>query len=154
MYERLREEAPAYRNDRYGFWALSRHADVEQALVSWQVFSNSRSDILDVIQADVPLPPGVIMFEDPPAHTAHRGLMSRVFTPKRMAALEDQVRAYCAGCLDPLVGSSGFDLIADGLVRTDPLHDHTVSLDELPVVIERLADDPSSAIKVLVDPTR
>jgi cytochrome P450 len=53
------------------------------------------------------------MFEDPPAHTAHRGLMSRVFTPKRMAALEDQVRQYCAACLDPLVGSSGFDLIAE-----------------------------------------
>jgi (R,R)-butanediol dehydrogenase / meso-butanediol dehydrogenase / diacetyl reductase len=45
------------------------------------------------------------------------------------------------------------DLIADGLVRTEPLHDRTVSLTELPAVIEELADDPSSAIKVLVDPT-
>ena len=32
VYERLREDAPAYRNDRYDFWALSRHADVERAL--------------------------------------------------------------------------------------------------------------------------
>jgi threonine dehydrogenase-like Zn-dependent dehydrogenase len=46
------------------------------------------------------------------------------------------------------------DLIADGRVRTEPLHDRTVGLDELPAVIEQLADDPSSAIKVLVDPTR
>jgi len=46
------------------------------------------------------------------------------------------------------------DLIADGKVRTEPLHDRTVSLAELPAVIEQLADDPSSAIKVLVDPTR
>ena len=91
-YARLREEAPAYHNDRYDFWALSRHADVEKALVNWQVFSNTRSDILDIIKAGVELPPGVILFEDPPAHTMHRGLMSRVFTPKRMAALEDQVR--------------------------------------------------------------
>jgi cytochrome P450 len=113
VYARLREEAPAYHNDRYDFWALTRHADVEQALVDWEVFSNSRSDILDVIKADVDLPPGVIMFEDPPAHTAHRGLMSRVFTPKRMAALEDQVRQYCASCLDPHVGSSGFDVISE-----------------------------------------
>jgi cytochrome P450 len=113
VYEQLRDEAPVYRNDRYGFWALSRHADVERALVDWAHFSSARSDILEVIQADVPLPPGVIMFEDPPAHTAHRGLMSRVFTPKRMAALEDQVRQYCARCLDPLVGSSGFDIIAE-----------------------------------------
>jgi cytochrome P450 len=39
--------------------------------------------------------------------------MSRVFTPRRMAALEGQVRAYCVGCLDPLVGSDGFDVIAE-----------------------------------------
>ncbi len=45
------------------------------------------------------------------------------------------------------------DLIADGLVQTEPLHDRTVSLADLPAVIEELADDPSSAIKVLVDPT-
>ena len=32
-YARLREEAPVYYNERYDFWALSRHADVEKALV-------------------------------------------------------------------------------------------------------------------------
>ena len=77
------------------------------------MFSNTRSDILDIIKAGVELPPGVILFEDPPTHTMHRGLMSRVFTPRRMAALEDQVRDYCARCLDPLVGSGGFDIIAE-----------------------------------------
>jgi len=113
VYERLREESPAYHNDRYDFWALTRHADVEKALVNWQVFSNTRSDILDVIKSGVTLPPGVILFEDPPTHTLHRGLMSRVFTPKRMAALEDQVRDYCIRCLDPLVGSDRFDIIGE-----------------------------------------
>jgi cytochrome P450 len=112
-YARLREEAPAYHNERYDFWALSRHADVEKALLDWPVFSNTRSDILDIIRAGVKLPPGVILFEDPPLHTMHRGLMSRVFTPRRMAELEDQVRQYCVRCLDPLVGSSGFDIIAE-----------------------------------------
>ncbi|HKX67677.1 MAG TPA: cytochrome P450, partial [Intrasporangium sp.] len=112
-YARLREEAPAYYNDRYDFWALSRHADVEMALVNWKAFSSTRSDILDIIKAGVELPPGVILFEDPPVHTMHRGLMSRVFTPRRMAALEDQVRAFCARSLDPLVGSDGFDIIEE-----------------------------------------
>jgi cytochrome P450 len=112
-YARLREEAPAYHNDRYDFWALSRHADVEGALRDWQTFSNTRSDILDIIRSGVELPSGVLLFEDPPVHTRHRGLMSRVFTPRRMAELEDQVRAYCARCLDPLVGSSGFDIITE-----------------------------------------
>ena len=112
-YARLREEAPIYHNEEYDFWALSRHADVEKALVNWSTFSSTRSDILDVIKAGVELPPGVILFEDPPLHTMHRGLMSRVFTPRRMAELEDQVRAFCVSCLDPLVGSDGFDIMAE-----------------------------------------
>ena len=112
-YARLREDAPVYYNDRYDFWALSRHEDVQKALVNWRTFSNTRSDILDIIKADVALPPGVILFEDPPLHTMHRGLMSRVFTPRRMAALEDQVRQFCVRCLDPLVGSGGFDIVAE-----------------------------------------
>jgi len=113
VYARLREEAPAYRNEQYGFWALSRHADVEAGLLDWETFSSSRSDILDIIKADITLPPGVILFEDPPTHTMHRGLMSRIFTPRRMAALEDQVRDFCRRSLDPLVGSDRFDIITE-----------------------------------------
>jgi cytochrome P450 len=109
-YARLRDEAPIYHNEKFGFWVLSRHQDVEKALLDWQTFSNTRSDILDIILAGVDLPGGVILFEDPPLHTMHRKLMSRVFTPKRMAALEDQIREFCVQCLDPLVGSDGFDV--------------------------------------------
>jgi cytochrome P450 len=112
-YARLREEVPLCYHGKYDFFALSRHADVEQALVDWRTFSNSRSDILEIIQSGLPLPPGVVMFEDPPLHTMHRGLMARVFTPKRMAALEDQVREFCVRCLDPLVGSKRFDIVAE-----------------------------------------
>jgi len=112
-FRRLRDEAPIYFCERRNVWALSRHADVEKALVSWETFSSSRSDILEIIQSGMELPPGVVMFEDPPMHTMHRGLMSRVFTPRRMAALEDQVRAFCASCLDPLVGTERFDIVAE-----------------------------------------
>jgi cytochrome P450 len=51
--------------------------------------------------------------EDPPVHTAHRSVLARVFTPKKMNALEPQIRAYCADVLDPLVGSERFDFVAD-----------------------------------------
>src|SRR3978361_2198992 len=112
-FARLRDEAPLYYNERYDFWALSRHADVEQALSDWETFSNSRSDILELVKSKYDMPPGVMMFEDPPAHTMLRGVMGRVFTPRRMAAIEDQIRAYCVRCLDPLVGSDGFDIIAE-----------------------------------------
>ncbi len=112
-YARLRDEAPIYHNERYDFWFLSRHEDVQRALVNWRVFTSTHSDILDIIKANITLPKGVVMFEDPPVHTAQRGLLSRVFTPKRMAQLEDQVRSYCISCLDPLVGSAGFDIITE-----------------------------------------
>jgi cytochrome P450 len=112
-FQRLRDEAPIYHNERYDFWALSRFDDVERGLVDWQTLSSARGDILEVIQSGVDLPSGVVLFEDPPQHTMHRGLMSRVFTPKRMNALEDQVREFCAACLDPLVGTDRFDFIAD-----------------------------------------
>jgi cytochrome P450 len=112
-FQRLRDEAPVYFNERFDVWALSRHADIERALRDWETFSNSRSDILEIIQGGFDLPSGVVMFEDPPVHTIHRGLMARVFTPKRMNDLEDRVRAYCRGCLDPLVGAGGFDFVED-----------------------------------------
>jgi len=112
-YARLREDAPIYHNEQYDFWALSRHEDVQKALVNWQVFSSSHGDLLDIVRADIKLPKGVVMWEDPPLHTTHRGILSRVFTPKRMAQLEDQVRAYCIRCLDPLVGSDRFDIITE-----------------------------------------
>ncbi|TFV55063.1 cytochrome P450 [Mycobacterium sp. PS03-16] len=112
-YARLREEAPLYYNERYDFWALSRHADVEKALLDWETFSNSRGDILELVQSDFDMPEGVMMMADPPVHTMLRGLMSRVFTPRRMAEIEDRIRRYCVNCLDPLVGADSFDVIAE-----------------------------------------
>jgi cytochrome P450 len=113
VYARLREEAPIYYNERYDFWALSRHADVDMALANWATFSNQRSDILELVKSPFDMPKGVMMFEDPPIHTMLRGLMSRVFTPRRMAEIEDQIRRFCVNCLDPHVGSDGFDIIAE-----------------------------------------
>jgi cytochrome P450 len=113
VFRRLREEAPLYYNDEFDFYALSRHADVERALVDWETFRSGRGGILELIKAGVEMPPGILIFEDPPAHDIHRALLSRVFTPKRMNALEDQVRELCARSLDPLSGADRFDFIAD-----------------------------------------
>ena len=113
IYRRLRDEEPLYYNDRYDFWALSRFADVEAALKDWPRFSSAKGDILEVVKADPVMPPGVFINEDPPAHTVHRALVSRAFTPKKMKALEKKVRTFCAACLDPLVGSDRFDFVVD-----------------------------------------
>ena len=112
-YRRLREEAPLYYNERLDFWALSRFADVESALKDTSRLSSAKGDILEVVKADPVMPPGVFINEDPPEHTMHRALVSRAFTPGRMKKLEDQIRAFCAACLDPLVGDERFDFVLD-----------------------------------------
>ena len=113
MFRRMREEAPLYYNEEYDFFALSRFDDVEDAFKDHQTFSSAKSDILELIKTPMELPSGVFIFEDPPLHTAHRGILSRVFTPKKMLALEPQIREYCARVLDPLVGTDRLDFVAD-----------------------------------------
>jgi len=113
VYRRLRDEGPLYYNERYDFYAVSRAEDVEAVLSDHHTYVSGRGAFLDFIRADVEMPPGMLIFEDPPAHTRHRRLLSRVFTPRRMAQLEPQIRAYCARSLDPLLGSGRFDFVAD-----------------------------------------
>jgi cytochrome P450 len=113
VWKRLRDEAPLYYNDRYDFFALSRFADVEAALSDWETYSSARGTLLEMIKADVTLPPGLFIFEDPPEHDWHRSLLSRVFTPRRIQEIEPKVREFCARSLDPLVGTGRFDFIAN-----------------------------------------
>jgi cytochrome P450 len=113
VFRRLREEAPLYRNEQYDFYAVSRFSDVENGLTDKETFSSSRGDILEYIKAGMEIPKGMFIWEDPPLHTAHRGVLMRIFTPKRMNDLEQKIRAYCARCLDPLVGADRIDFIAD-----------------------------------------
>ncbi len=113
VWRRMRDEAPLYRNDPHDFWALSRFDDVEGALKDWDTFRSGKGTTLDFVEAGLEMPPGIILMEDPPIHDVHRGLLARVFTPKRMQALEGKVRAFCAGSLDPLVGTDRFDFVED-----------------------------------------
>jgi cytochrome P450 len=112
VWRRMREEAPLYYNERYDFYALSRFDDVDKAMLDWHTYISGRGSILELIQSGREPPPS-ILFEDPPIHDLHRTLLSRVFTPKKMMALEPQARRWCAEVLDPLVGSGRFDFVND-----------------------------------------
>jgi cytochrome P450 len=113
VWRRLRDEAPLYYNKKYDFFALSRFEDVEKGLLDWETYRSGKGSILEIIRADIEIPSGVILFEDPPRHHVHRALMSRVFTPRKMNDLEPKVREYCRRSLDPLIGSDRFDFIKD-----------------------------------------
>ena len=113
VWKRLRDEQPLYYNDTHDFFALSRYADVERGLLDVATYSSAKGSVLEIIKANIEMPPGIFIFEDPPTHDLHRGLLSRVFTPRKMAAIEPKVREFCARNLDPLVGTGKFDFIAD-----------------------------------------
>jgi cytochrome P450 len=112
-FRRLREEAPLYYNTQHDFYALSRFADVDKGLVDHGTFSSARGIILELIKANLDIPPGLLIMEDPPIHDIHRKLLARMFTPRKIAALEPQIREFCAQSLDPLIGTGRIDFVAD-----------------------------------------
>lgn len=113
VWKRMRDQTPLYFNERHEFFALSRYEDVESGLLDWKTYRSGRGTVLEIVKQNIDIPPGSILFEDPPLHDQHRSLLVRVFTPKKMSALEPLVRDYCARALDPLVGADGFDFVKD-----------------------------------------
>jgi cytochrome P450 len=112
VWRRMRDEAPAYRNDTYDFWAVTRYADVHAASRDPATFSSAKGTVLELMGSDLGAG-GMIIFMDPPEHGSLRALVSRAFTPRRISALADRIRTICAELLDPLVGAGGFDYLAD-----------------------------------------
>ena len=114
IYERLRAEAPLYRNDELGFWALSRYGDVLDAFRDPARFSNSYGVSLDP-SAFGPHAHRSMSFlaMDPPRHTRMRTLVSRGFSPRRVAEMEDRVRALARRHLDAALERGTFDFIGD-----------------------------------------
>ena len=112
-FARLREESPLYYNEQYDFYALSRFADVNKGLVDHETFSSARGAIIELIKANIDIPSCALIFEDPPIHTVHRKLLARMFTPRKINALEPKIREFCAQSLDPLVGAGKVDFIKD-----------------------------------------
>jgi len=114
MYARLREEAPVYYSERYDFYALSRFDDVCEAHKDWPTFSSAYGSDLNLLSKhSKEATPEMILFMDPPEHDRLRALVSRVFTPRAMTALEPMIRGVVAGFLDELDGHLEFDAVAE-----------------------------------------
>jgi cytochrome P450 len=114
-YRRLRDEAPVYFGERYGFYALSRFADVLTAHREWETFSSAHGIELFTLSKDpeeVASHRSIIMM-DPPEHDGFRALVSRVFTPRAVSALEPMIRDVICSFLDPLNDGREFDAVAD-----------------------------------------
>lgn len=113
-YARLRAEAPVYRNDELDFWALSRHADVTAAFRDTTRLSNANGVSLEP-SATGPQAARTMSFlaMDPPKHGLMRALISRGFTPRRVADMEPHVLELTRLHLDPALEQGTFDFVAD-----------------------------------------
>jgi cytochrome P450 len=114
IYARLRDEAPAYRNDQDDFWALSRHADVHAAIKDSERYSHRNGTLLEKRNWG----PGASRYlsflaMDPPRHTVLRAMAAAGFTPARVSALEPRIREITRTYLDSALQRGTFDFITD-----------------------------------------
>ena len=116
VYRRLRDDFPVHHNPRLRFWTLSRHADVLGALQAPDLFISGKGVYVGVpeyddgkLTAEVPL----LITTDRPRHTQLRALVSRAFTPRRIALLEPRIRAIARSLLDNVKGRREFDLVRE-----------------------------------------
>jgi cytochrome P450 len=143
VWSQMRRHTPVYRNQRLDFWALSRFNDVDAAHRDPQTFSSAHGTVLELMSEPV-LAPGLMIFMDPPEHTYLRRLVSRSFTPRRMAMLESGIRALCVSLLQRQEGRDRFDFVQDFGARIPAA-----------VIADLLGVPPSEqeAVRALIDQT-
>jgi cytochrome P450 len=113
VWRRLRDEAPLYYNPAHDFYALSRFADVDAAHRDPKTFSSAHGTVLEFMGPDTNGLGELMIFLDPPEHTQLRRLVSKAFTPRRIAVLEADIRELCANLLDAQMDAGFFDYVQD-----------------------------------------
>ena len=109
VYRALRESDPYHLSDLTGEFVISRFEDVDEILRDWHRFSNERPpDRIRTPETD-----SSILQRDPPDHTRLRALVSRAFTPRRIATMEEHIRETAHALLDEVADRDQFDLMSN-----------------------------------------
>jgi len=112
VWRRMRDEAPLYWNERHGFYALSRYDDVLAGLSDSETYQSSHGIVLEMISEEPYENIPMMIMVDPPYHTTLRKLVSRAFTPRRIADLEPKIVGICRDLFDGVAGKDEFDYIS------------------------------------------
>jgi cytochrome P450 len=116
-YRWLRDEHPIYHHERLGFYAVSRYDDCFEVHRDAASFSSTRGVTLDQLRSatfgEVIQGQGSLIMLDPPQHERMRKLVSRAFTPRRIATWEPVVARVVGETLDRLDGADAFDVVVD-----------------------------------------
>jgi cytochrome P450 len=115
-FQLLRQEEPLSwheEEERAGFWALVRHADVAEAGKDWRRFSSARGSTLEELDDEQLLVRRSMLDLDPPAHTRLRRLIGPSFTPKVIRAYEAAIRLMTREVVEAAVVRGVFDLVEE-----------------------------------------
>ena len=121
LFARMQREAPVHFSpqrvapDEGGFWSITRHEDVRAVTRDFKTFSSERRGILNVDDVGVPLDVARLQMisMDPPRHDRLKALVSKAFTPERVAEHEGHVNQIITDVLDRVADRERFDLVAD-----------------------------------------
>jgi cytochrome P450 len=121
VFKEMRQECPIHWTDKFelfpeeaGFWSVTTAEDIHTVSRDWKTYSSERGGVL-AAAAGFPLELAQAMFigMDPPKHDRLKALFQAGFTPKRIAAHEDSIRAIAVRVLDRLDGRECADLVTD-----------------------------------------
>ena len=104
----MQREAPVHFSpqaiapDEGGFWSITRHEDVRAVTRDFKTFSSERRGILHRRRHRLPLDVQRLQMisMDPPRHDRLKALVTKAFTPERVAEHEEHVKQIISGVLD------------------------------------------------------
>jgi cytochrome P450 len=105
-YTELRANQPVSRSDDEP-WRVARYDDVRHVLKTHADFSSEVSQRMAEEEGSTP----TMLFTDPPSHDRLRALVSRAFTPRQIAAQEEQIAARCEALMTDLASNPSGDLV-------------------------------------------
>ena len=120
VYADARDRAPVFYAERFGFWVVTRYEDVLTVLKDRETYTSRDAltsspvelpgEVEAVLAEGWPEMP-VIIDTDPPLHTRIRGLVTRAFTPRRVAEMELRIAAIAATLLDDFAADGRADIV-------------------------------------------
>jgi cytochrome P450 len=151
VYRRFRQRSPLYYNRELDLWALFRFRSVQSVSRDWKTFTSTKGVDIDGT-ADM-LGSGAFNLADPPAHTAVRGAMRDVFTPRYVTdLLEEKLHELVATLVAEMGDRGAVDFAADlawvfpvrvaALLLEFPTSDCSTLQDLTATLNERVPGDP------------
>jgi cytochrome P450 len=121
LFKRMRGQCPVHWTSEVtelpqakGFWSVTRAEDVHAVSRDWETYSSELGGVVAIDEVfPIDLARAMFIGMDPPKHDRLKALFQAGFTPKRIAAHEDEIRGIVIKVLDRLEGRESCDLVTD-----------------------------------------